>query len=99
MSGASWLQCQCRLQHRSGSGATAAADLHAAQLQPLTPSRSCALRYAINQCYNVCSDRCITLNGIAKAVGKALGKEPKIVNYPVSGSKAEGFPFRYGSER
>ncbi len=38
--------------------------------------------------------------GIAKAVGKALGKEPKIVLYDPEklglgkGGKAEGFPFR-----
>jgi nucleoside-diphosphate-sugar epimerase len=51
---------------------------------------------AIGQQYNLVSDRCITLNGIAKAVGKAMGKEAKVVNYTVSGSKAEGFPFRWG---
>lgn len=49
---------------------------------------------AIGQHYNICSDRAITLQGIAKAVGKALGKEANVVTYPVTGSKAEGFPFR-----
>ena len=42
----------------------------------------------------------VTPPGIAKAVAKALGKEPKIVVYSPEevgtgkGGKAEGFPFR-----
>ncbi|MEW5302673.1 MAG: hypothetical protein WDW36_005434 [Sanguina aurantia] len=53
---------------------------------------------AIGQQYNVCSDRCITFSGIAKAVGKALGKEPKILLYDPEATgtgkpgKADGFP-------
>ena len=52
------------------------------------------------QHYNVCSDRAITFTGIAKAVGKALGKEAKVVLYSPEelglgkSGKAEGFPFR-----
>lgn len=55
---------------------------------------------AIGQHYNVCSDRAVTFQGIVKAVGKALGKEPKIVLYSPEevgtgkSGKAEGFPFR-----
>ncbi|GAX85380.1 hypothetical protein CEUSTIGMA_g13407.t1 [Chlamydomonas eustigma] len=55
---------------------------------------------AIGQHYNVCSDRAITFQGIAKAVAKALGKEAKIVLYSPEAlglgksGKAEGFPFR-----
>ncbi|KIZ01034.1 hypothetical protein MNEG_6928 [Monoraphidium neglectum] len=55
---------------------------------------------AIGQHYNVCSDRAITFQGIVKAVGKALGKEPKVVLYSPEkvgtgkSGKAEGFPFR-----
>mmetsp|Transcript_28353 Transcript_28353/g.62316 ORF Transcript_28353/g.62316 Transcript_28353/m.62316 type:complete len:556 (+) Transcript_28353:33-1700(+) len=57
-------------------------------------------KYAIRQHYNVCSDRAVTFTGIAKAIGKALGKEPKIVLYNPEkigmgkSGKAEGFPFR-----
>ncbi|KXZ47050.1 hypothetical protein GPECTOR_38g287 [Gonium pectorale] len=57
-------------------------------------------RDAIGEHYNVCSDRCISFVGIAKAVGKALGKEPEIVLYSPEkvgtgkSGKAEGFPFR-----
>lgn len=45
----------------------------------------------------------VRAQGIAKAVGKALGKEPKIVLYDPEqtgtgkSGKAEGFPFRYGA--
>ena len=48
----------------------------------------------------MCSDRAITFTGIAKAVGKALGKEAKVVLYSPEelglgkSGKAEGFPFR-----
>ncbi|WIA31603.1 hypothetical protein OEZ86_002490 [Tetradesmus obliquus] len=55
---------------------------------------------AIRQHYNICSDRQISFTGIAKAVGKALGKEPRIVLYSPEevgtgkSGKAEGFPFR-----
>jgi len=55
---------------------------------------------AVQQMYNVCSDRCISFVGIVKAIGKALGKEPRIVLYDPEktgtgkGGKAEGFPFR-----
>ncbi|KAG2448836.1 hypothetical protein HYH02_006187 [Chlamydomonas schloesseri] len=57
-------------------------------------------RAAIGQMYNVCSDRCITFTGIAKAIGKALGKDPEIILYSPEkvgtgkSGKAEGFPFR-----
>ena len=55
---------------------------------------------AIGKQYNICSDRAITFQGIAKAVGKALGKEPNILLYSPEAlglggkGKAEGFPFR-----
>ncbi|KAI8477102.1 MAG: NAD(P)-binding protein [Monoraphidium minutum] len=55
---------------------------------------------AIGQHYNVCSDRAVTFQGIVKAVGKALDKEPKVVLYSPEevgtgkSGKAEGFPFR-----
>jgi len=55
---------------------------------------------AVGQMYNICSDRCITFTGIAKAVGKALGKEANVVLYSPEatgtgkGGKADGFPFR-----
>ncbi|GBF92611.1 chloroplast stem-loop binding protein of 41 kDa, chloroplastic [Raphidocelis subcapitata] len=55
---------------------------------------------AVGQHYNVCSDRAVTFQGIVKAVGKALGKEPKVVLYSPEeigtgkSGKAEGFPFR-----
>jgi nucleoside-diphosphate-sugar epimerase len=52
---------------------------------------------AIGQHFNVCSDRCITLDGIAKHVAAAAGKEAKIVHYDPSSiklAKGEGFPFR-----
>ncbi|KAF8070909.1 CSP41A [Scenedesmus sp. PABB004] len=55
---------------------------------------------AIRQHYNVCSDRAVTFQGIVKAVGSALGKEPRVVLYSPEevgtgkGGKAEGFPFR-----
>lgn len=57
-------------------------------------------RKAIGQHYNICSDRAITFQGIAKAVGKALGTEAKIVLYDPEklglgkSGKADGFPFR-----
>ena len=52
---------------------------------------------AIGQHFNVCSDRCITLDGIAKQIAAAAGKEAKIVHYDPSAIKLEkgqGFPFR-----
>ncbi len=36
---------------------------------------------AVKQHFNVCSDRAVTFVGICKAIGKALGKEPRIVLY------------------
>eukprot|EP01026_Neomeris_dumetosa_P015092 TRINITY_DN1568_c0_g1_i4.p2 TRINITY_DN1568_c0_g1~~TRINITY_DN1568_c0_g1_i4.p2 ORF type:complete len:351 (-),score=60.68 TRINITY_DN1568_c0_g1_i4:174-1226(-) len=52
---------------------------------------------AVEQHFNVSSDRCITFTGIVKAIGKVLGKEPKIVFYDPAAmglGKGEGFPFR-----
>lgn len=52
---------------------------------------------AVGQHFNVCSDRCISLDGIAKAIAAAAGKEAKIVHYDPSAIKLEkgqGFPFR-----
>lgn len=52
---------------------------------------------AIKQHFNLCSDRCISFDGIARAVAKAAGKEAKIVHYnpkSVELAKGEGFPFR-----
>lgn len=54
---------------------------------------------AVGQQYNVCSDRCITFDGIVRAVAKAAGKEAKIVHYDPAAlklAKGEGFPFRAG---
>lgn len=51
----------------------------------------------VKQEYNICSDRCITFEGIVEAIAKALGKEAKLVKYDptVLGlKKGEGFPFR-----
>ena len=39
---------------------------------------------ASKQHYNVCSDRCISFDGIAKIVASALGQEPNIVHYDPS---------------
>lgn len=52
---------------------------------------------AVKQHFNLCSDRCITFDGIARAVAQAAGKEAKIVHYDptaVKLAKGEGFPFR-----
>ena len=52
---------------------------------------------AIGQHFNICSDRCITFEGIIKAIATAAGKEAKIVRYDPSAVKlarGEGFPFR-----
>jgi nucleoside-diphosphate-sugar epimerase len=52
---------------------------------------------AVQQHFNLCSDRCITFDGIVKAVAAAAGKEAKIVHYDpkaVKLGKGEGFPFR-----
>ncbi|CAD7703195.1 unnamed protein product [Ostreobium quekettii] len=52
---------------------------------------------AVGQEYNVCSDRCITFEGIVGAVAEALGKEAKVVTYDPKAlglKKGEGFPFR-----
>ena len=60
-------------------------------------------RAAIGQHYNICSDRAITFNGIAKGVAGALGKDVNIVHYSPEeigmgkGGKAEGFPFRWAA--
>lgn len=54
---------------------------------------------AKGQHFNIVSDRCITLDGIAKAVAAAAGKECKIVHYDPAQmglKKGEGFPFRTG---
>ncbi|GAB4816081.1 hypothetical protein N2152v2_003127 [Parachlorella kessleri] len=54
---------------------------------------------AVGHHFNACSDRCITFDGIVKAVAAAAGKEAKIVHYDPSGlglKKGEGFPFRTG---
>lgn len=45
----------------------------------------------------MCSDRCITFDGIVQTVAKAAGKEPKVVHYDDSKTglkKGQGFPFR-----
>lgn len=52
---------------------------------------------AVGQHFNMCSDRCISFEGIARAVAAAAGKEAKIVPYDPSAvklEKGEGFPFR-----
>ena len=52
---------------------------------------------AIGQHFNLCSDRCITFEGIVNTIAKAAGKEAKIVKYDPSSVKLEkgqGFPFR-----
>lgn len=52
---------------------------------------------AVGQHFNLCSDRCITFEGIIKAIANAAGKEAKIVRYDPSAvklAKGEGFPFR-----
>ncbi|PSC72036.1 Chloroplast stem-loop binding of 41 kDa chloroplastic [Micractinium conductrix] len=54
---------------------------------------------ATREHFNLVSDRCITLDGIAKAVGAAAGKDVKIVHYDPAQmglKKGEGFPFRTG---
>ncbi|GMH42227.1 hypothetical protein BSKO_10146 [Bryopsis sp. KO-2023] len=51
----------------------------------------------IGQEYNICSDRCISFTGIAKATAGALGKDANVVLYDPSElglKKGEGFPFR-----
>jgi nucleoside-diphosphate-sugar epimerase len=55
---------------------------------------------AVGQHFNVCSDRCISFDGIARAVAKAAGKEARIVHYDpkaVALPKGAGFPFRCGT--
>lgn len=52
---------------------------------------------AIGQHFNLCVDRCITFEGIVKAIAANAGKEAKIVHYDpkkVELAKGEGFPFR-----
>jgi len=52
---------------------------------------------AVGQQFNVCSDRCITFDGIARAVGAAAGKRAEIVHYDAGAvglKKGEGWPFR-----
>lgn len=52
---------------------------------------------AVHQHFNLCSDRCISFDGLARAVAAAAGKEAKIVHYDpkqVDLKKGEGFPFR-----
>eukprot|EP00210_Caulerpa_lentillifera_P008200 g7830.t1 len=52
---------------------------------------------AVKQEFNICSDRCISFEGICKLVGEALGKRVKIVYYDPKAlglKKGEGFPFR-----
>ncbi|KAG7672381.1 hypothetical protein Ndes2526B_g09108 [Nannochloris sp. 'desiccata'] len=52
---------------------------------------------AIGQHFNLCSDRCISFEGIVNTIAKAAGKEAKIVRYDPSSvelAKGQGFPFR-----
>lgn len=52
---------------------------------------------AIGQAFSCANDRAITLKGICNEIGKAAGKEPKIVLYSpdkVDLKKGEGFPLR-----
>lgn len=53
---------------------------------------------AVGQHFNLCSDRCITFDGICKAIAAAAGKpEAKMVHYDPAKmglGKGEGFPFR-----
>lgn len=52
---------------------------------------------AIGQHYNICSDRCISFDGIVRAAASAAGQEANIVHYDVKKAelkKGEGFPFR-----
>ena len=52
---------------------------------------------AVGQHYNICSDRCISFDGIVKSAAAAAGKEAQIVHYnpkDVELKKGEGFPFR-----
>jgi nucleoside-diphosphate-sugar epimerase len=52
---------------------------------------------AIKQHFNVCSDRCISFDGIVQTVAKAAGKDAKIVHYDDGKTglkKGQGFPFR-----
>ncbi|KAL3142267.1 hypothetical protein ABBQ38_002609 [Trebouxia sp. C0009 RCD-2024] len=52
---------------------------------------------AIGQHYNICSDRCISFDGIVKAAAAAAGQEASVVHYDVKKAelkKGEGFPFR-----
>ena len=52
---------------------------------------------AIGQQYNICSDRCISFDGIVKAAASAAGQEADIVHYDPKKAdlkKGEGFPFR-----
>lgn len=54
---------------------------------------------AIGQHYNICSDRCISFDGIVKAAASAAGQEANIVHYNPKKAdlkKGEGFPFRTG---
>ncbi len=52
---------------------------------------------AIKQHFNVCSDRCISFDGIVQTVAKAAGKDANIVHYDDGKTglkKGQGFPFR-----
>lgn len=49
---------------------------------------------AVKQHFNLASDRAITFDGIVKAIGKALGKEPKIVHFNPKDFDKKAFPFR-----
>jgi nucleoside-diphosphate-sugar epimerase len=49
---------------------------------------------AVRQQFNLASDRAITFDGIVKAIGKALGKEPKIVHFNPKDFDKKAFPFR-----
>ena len=54
---------------------------------------------AIGQHYNICSDRCISFDGIVKAAASAAGQQVNIVHYDPKKAdlkKGEGFPFRTG---
>jgi nucleoside-diphosphate-sugar epimerase len=54
-------------------------------------------RTALRQHYNACTDRTISLDGIARFVADALNKRANIVHYNVKDfdiPKGKGFPFR-----
>lgn len=56
---------------------------------------------AVREHFNMASDRCVSLDGIAKAIAKAAGKEGtlKIVHYDPKKHKDFKFPFRRAGRR